>query len=160
MKIDSDFLKNIVEEQIPIHKFLGLKLLEIEEGYAKVHVPFQELVLGDIVRRRWHGGILATIMDSVGGLTGAAYFSSPKDKMATIDMRVDYLKGAEAAPIVVEGKIVRLGRRILVTKMYVWDEKEENLLAEGKGVYNFIRIKDNQQESSAFLGINPLNENP
>lgn len=153
MKIDVPFIKNIVEEQIPIHKFLGLELVEIKEGYAKVRVPFQEVVMGDIVRRRWHGGILATIMDSVGSLTGVAYFSSPKDKMATIDMRVDYLKGAEAAPIVVEGKIVRLGRRILVTKMYVWDEKEENLLAEGKGVYNFIRMKEDQRDPNAFLGI-------
>lgn len=153
MKIDVPFIKNIVEEQIPIHKFLGLELVEIREGYAKVRVPFQEVVMGDIVRRRWHGGILATIMDSVGSLTGVAYFSSPKDKMATIDMRVDYLKGAEAAPIIVEGKIVRLGRRILVTKMYVWDEKEENLLAEGKGVYNFIRMKEDQRDPNAFLGI-------
>ncbi|MGH1339312.1 MAG: PaaI family thioesterase [Aureispira sp.] len=156
MNIDIDVLRNIVEEQIPIHKFLGVELLEIKEGYAKVRVPFQEMVLGDIVRRRWHGGILATIMDSVGSLTGAAYFSSPQDKMATIDMRIDYLKGAEAAPIIVEGKIVRLGRRILVTKMHVWDEQEETLLAEGKGVYNFIRMKDDQKDPNAFLGINPL----
>lgn len=153
MKIDVPFIKNIVEEQIPIHKFLGLELIEIREGYAKVRVPFQEVVMGDIVRRRWHGGILATIMDSVGSLTGVAYFSSKKDKMATIDMRVDYLKGAEAAPIIVEGKIVRLGRRILVTKMYVWDEQEETLLAEGKGVYNFIRMKEDQRDPNAFLGI-------
>ncbi len=153
MNIDVAQIKRIVEEQIPIHKFLGLELLEIREGYAKVRVPFQELVLGDVVRRRWHGGFLATIMDSVGSLTGAAYFSSPQDKMATIDMRVDYLKGAEAAPIIVEGKIVRLGRRILVTKMRVWDEAEKNLLAEGKGVYNFIRMKDNQTDPTAFLGI-------
>ncbi|MFK7797021.1 MAG: PaaI family thioesterase [Aureispira sp.] len=158
MSIDIKVIKNIVEEQIPIHKFLGVQLLEIKEGYAKVRVPFQEIVLGDIVRRRWHGGILATMMDSVGGLTGAAYFSSPQDKMATIDMRVDYLKGAEAAPIIVEGKIVRLGRRILVTKMYVWDEQEENLLAEGKGVYNFIRMKEELKEPSPFLGITPYSE--
>lgn len=156
MKINIDFIKDIVEQQIPIHKLLGLELIEIKEGYAKVRVPFQEIVLGDVIRRRWHGGILATIMDSVGSLTGVAHFSSPQDKMATIDMRVDYLKGAEAAPIIVEGKIVRLGRRILVTRMYVWDEQQETLLAEGKGVYNFIRMKENQKDPTAFLGINPL----
>ncbi len=65
MKIDIDFVKNMVEKQIPIHKFLGLKLVEIRKGYAKVRVPFKEEVLGDVVRRRWHGGILAKIESGV-----------------------------------------------------------------------------------------------
>jgi uncharacterized protein (TIGR00369 family) len=157
MKINVELITKIVEEHIPIHKLLGLQLLEIRAGYAKVRVPFSEVVVGDVVRRRWHGGILATIMDSVGSLTGAAYFTSTNDKMATIDMRVDYLKGAEAAPIIVEGTIIRLGRRILVTRMSVWDEAQENLLAEGKGVYNFIRMKDDDTPTppTAFLGIDP-----
>lgn len=141
MKIDTNFIKNIVEEQIPIHKFLNLKLVEIREGYAKVSVPFQETVIGDIVRRRWHGGMLATIMDSVGGIVGMTHLTSFEDKMATIDLRVDYLKGAKEGGIVVEGEIVRLGNRILVTRMKVWNEDETELLAEGKGVYNFIRMK-------------------
>lgn len=142
MKIDPDFIKNIVEEQIPIHKFLNLKLVEIRTGYAKVSVPFQETVIGDIVRRRWHGGMLATIMDSVGGIVGMTHSTSFEDKMATIDLRVDYLKGAKEEGIVVEGEIARLGNRILVTRMKVWNEAETELLAEGKGVYNFIRMKD------------------
>lgn len=142
MEININFVKNLIEEQIPIHKFLGLKVVEFRKGYAKVSVPFNEIVLGDILRRRWHGGILATIMDSVGGMTGMYYFTSFKDKMATIDLRVDYLKGAKDKGIVVEGEIVRLGNRILVTRMKVLDETETELLAEGKGVYNFIRTKE------------------
>lgn len=139
--IDVERVRQLVEEQVPIHKLLGVQLLEISEGYAKVRVPFQEMVLGDVVRRRWHGGILATIMDSVGSLTGAAYVTSKKDKLATVDLRVDYLKGAEAEPIIVEGRIVRLGNRLLVTQMSTWNESETVLLAEGKAVYNFIRMK-------------------
>ena len=145
MTFDPDRVRYFIEEQVPIHKLLNLQVLELSEGYAKVRVPFQDLVLGDIVRRRWHGGILATIMDSVGSLTGAAYFTSKDDKMATVDLRVDYLKGAEAKDIIVEGKIVRLGNRLLVTSMYTWDETETELLAEGKAVYNFIRL--NRDES-------------
>lgn len=142
MKIDIDFVKDLVEKQIPIHKFLGVELAEIRRGYAKLKVPFKDEVLGDIVRRRWHGGILATLMDSVGGLAGMTHLTTFEDKMATIDLRVDYLKGAEAEGIWVEGEIVRLGNRILVTNMRVWNEAETEVLAEGKGVYNFIRMGD------------------
>lgn len=142
MKLGLKTAKVLVEQAIPIHKFLGLKLVEIRRGYAKVAVPFREDVIGDIRRRRWHGGILATVMDSVGGLAEMTHLRSLDDKLATIDLRIDYLKGAEAEGIVVEGEIVCLGNRILVTKMTVWDAAEKEVLAEGKGVYNFIRMKD------------------
>ncbi len=139
MKIDEKNIKKAIEELIPIHKFLGVELLEIRHGYAKVKVPFREEVIGDFMRRRWHGGIIATIMDSVGGIAGGTYATSPKNKMATIDIRIDYLKPAEASAIIVEGEIVRLGKTILVTRMKAYQENSDELISEGKGVYNFIR---------------------
>ena len=141
IKMDKKFIKRTIEELIPIHKFLGVELLEIREGYAKVKVPFREEVIGDFRKRKWHGGIIATVMDSVGGIAGATHFTSFKDKMATIDLRIDYLKGAEASAIIVEGEIVRLGQRILVTRMRAYQENSDELISEGKGVY-FVRMND------------------
>ena len=138
-----DFIKQVIEEGIPIHKFLGLKLLELEKGFVKVSVPFRDEIVGDMRTNRWHGGIIATIMDSVGGIAGGTHFTSLEDKLVTIDLRIDYLKGAEASEIIVEGKIVRLGNRILVTKMKAFQNDE--LIAEGKGVYNFIRINNSKK---------------
>jgi len=142
MKTEEKLIKRTIEELIPIHKFLGVELLEIRKGYTKVKVPFREEVIGDFRRRRWHGGIIATIMDSVGGIAGGTYFTSLKDKMATIDLRIDYLKPAEASTIIVEGEIVRLGKTILVTRMKAYQENDDELISEGKGVYNFIRMNE------------------
>ena len=138
--------KNIgfIKQIIPVHKFLGLKLLELEKGFVKVKVPFRDEIVGDMRTNRWHGGIIATIMDSVGGIAGSTHFTSLEDKLVTIDLRIDYLKGAEASEIIVEGKIVRLGNRILVTKMKAFQNDE--LIAEGKGVYNFIRINKSTEK--------------
>jgi uncharacterized protein (TIGR00369 family) len=135
---DIEFIRKTIEEDIPIHKFLGVKLLVLEKGFVKVNVPFRNEVVGDIRRNSWHGGIIATIMDSVGGIVGGTHFTSLNDKLVTIDLRIDYLRGAKASSIIVEGKIVRLGNRILVTKMKAFQNDE--LIAEGKGVYNFIRV--------------------
>tara|TARA_R110000764_G_scaffold33898_2_gene75850 strand:+ start:2079 stop:2516 length:438 start_codon:yes stop_codon:yes gene_type:complete len=131
-----EFFKQVIEQNIPIHKFLGLKLLVLEKGFVRVSVPFRDEVVGDFRRNRWHGGIIATIMDSVGGIAGGTHFNSFEDKLSTIDIRVDYLKGAEASSIIVEGKIVRFGNRILVTKMKAFQNDEQ--IADGKGVYNFF----------------------
>jgi uncharacterized protein (TIGR00369 family) len=132
------FIKKTFEETIPLHKFIGIKIEVLEKNYAKVSVPFKKELVGDFRSNRWHGGIIATIMDSVGGVLGGMHFTSLEDKLATIDLRVDYLKGAKAEAVTVEGKIVRLGNRILVTKMKAF--QNEILIAEGKGVYNFIRM--------------------
>lgn len=134
-----DLIKYTFEEGIPLHKFLGLKIEELDSNSVKIRVPFKNELVGDFRTNRWHGGIIATIMDSVGGVIGATHFTTMDDKIATIDLRVDYLKGAEPIEVVVIGKIVRLGSRILVAKMKAFQNDE--LIAEGKGVYNFIRMK-------------------
>ncbi len=134
-----DLIKFTFEESIPLHKFLGLKIVELEKDFVKIKVPFKKELVGDFRTNRWHGGIIATIMDSVGGVIGATHFTSMDDKISTIDLRVDYLKGAEPFEVVVVGKIVRMGNRILVAKMKAFQNDE--LIAEGKGVYNFIRMK-------------------
>lgn len=132
-------LIRLAEEDIPIHKYLGLKVDTIEKDFIRVKVPFRKDLVGDIRTNHWHGGIIATILDSVGGAIGIANFNSSEDKLSTIDLRVDYLRFADGEDLIFEGKLVRMGNRIMVTKMKAL--QENLLIAEGKGVYNFIRAK-------------------
>ncbi|WP_236611993.1 hotdog family protein [Psychroflexus gondwanensis] len=68
MDLQDDFVERMIEEFVLIHKFLGLQLLEIKKDDVKVRVPFRAEVVGDIRSNRWYGGIITTIMDSVGGV--------------------------------------------------------------------------------------------
>lgn len=77
-------------------------------------------------------------MDSVGGMVGNANFSSKEDKLATIDLRIDYLQGAKAFWLV-EDNLVHLGNKLMVTSTQAFQEGQ--LVAEGKVVYNFIKSK-------------------
>lgn len=106
---------------------------------VRVLVPYREEFVGDIRRSRWHGGVIGLIMDSVGGMVGIANFISKEDKLATIDLRIDYLRGAKALDLIVEGNLVNLGNRLMVTSMQAFQEGQ--LVAEGKVVYNFIKSK-------------------
>src|SRR5690554_2074661 len=140
-----ELIKYTFEESIPMHKFLGLKIELLEESFVRIHVPFRKELVGDFRNNRWHGGVIATVMDSVGGIIGAMHFTSIEDKIATIDLRVDYLRGAKPEGIIVEGKIIRMGNRILVARMKAF--QNEKLIAEGKGVYNFVRMKNPSSET-------------
>lgn len=52
MDLQDDFVKKMIEEVIPIYKFLGLELLQIEKDDVKVRVPFRTEVVGDIRSNR------------------------------------------------------------------------------------------------------------
>ena len=83
----------------------------------------------DIRRSRWHGGVIDLIMDSVGGMVGIANFNSKEYKSATIDLRIHYLQGVKAFDLIVEGNLVHLGNRLMVTSMQAFQEGQ--LVAEG-----------------------------
>ncbi|WP_139855467.1 hotdog fold thioesterase [Aequorivita sinensis] len=143
---NTELIKTTFEKSIPMHKFLGLKIDLLEKNFVRISVPFRKELVGDFRNNRWHGGVIATVMDSVGGVIGAMHFTSLQDKISTIDLRVDYLRGAEPEAIMVEGKIIRFGNRILVARMKAF--QNEKLIAEGKGVYNFVRMNKANNENS------------
>jgi uncharacterized protein (TIGR00369 family) len=95
MTTNVDLYKNIIENMVPLHQFLGFKVVEIKEGWAKMMIPFRPELVGDPRSKRWHGGMISTLMDSVGGAAGITTLTSYEDKLATIDIRVDYLRGTK-----------------------------------------------------------------
>lgn len=133
--------KQIVEEIVPFHKFLGVELLEVRDGYCKLRFPFREEVIGDPRFRRWHGGVIATAMDAAGGLAAMTTLTSAEDKVATIDIRVDYLRGTSPSDLIVTGELVRNGNRVIATKMQAWQENEEKLVAESRAMFSVYRVE-------------------
>lgn len=142
MKASEDIFRNIIEQLIPLHPFLGFKLEKIESGFAIIKVPFRNELVGDPRAQAIHGGIIATAMDSVGGAAAMTTLTSFDDKISTIDMRVDYLRPGKPMDLIVEGEIVRSGNRIIVTRMVAYQEDKQHLVAEGKVVYNVKRKTD------------------
>ena len=134
--------KNALENLLPFHKFLNVKLLEIDDGFAKMLFPFRPEYIGDPRTQRLHGGIIATAADSVGGAAAMTQMTSEKDKVATVDMRIDYLRPGQAKDIIAEGKIINKANRMIVTEMRIFHKESNEIIAIGKGVYNFRKDKD------------------
>jgi uncharacterized protein (TIGR00369 family) len=141
MVIDKEIFREIIENFIPLHKMLGVKLIEISAGHAKIMIPFRAELVGDPRTNALHGGIISLALDSVGGAAAMTTLVSPDDKLSTIDMRVDYLRPGKPQDFFAEGELGRSGNRIIVTRMIAYHEKEKPI-AEGKGVYNVKRKTD------------------
>ena len=138
LKTDKDFYYKLFNDYIPFHKTIGLELIEIGEGFAKIHVPFKADLIGNPKIKSLHGGVIGTAIDAAGGFAGMSVLNMLEDDIATIDMRVDYLRSIREKDIFVEGHVARNGKRIITTSMKAVLE-DGTLVAEGRGAYNVIR---------------------
>ncbi len=136
IQFNEDTYKHILEEVIPFQKFLNLKVQMLRDGYCKMHVPFQEVLVGDPRIKRWHGGIIATILDAVGGGAGFTLMKNQNDKISTIDIRVDYLRSSKPLDIYAEGFLIRKGSNTIHCKMRAYHliDDQEEIIAEGIAV--------------------------
>jgi uncharacterized protein (TIGR00369 family) len=136
--LTKDLSKHIqfMEQDVPFNRFLGFTVLHSEEGFVRVRIPFRPEFIGDPRRPALHGGIFSAVIDACGGLAVWTLFDVA-DLISTVDMRVDYLRPGPDSDIVAESRVVRMGNRVSVVNTIVYPmDKNEDILAEGRAVYN------------------------
>lgn len=131
--------KDVLENMIPLHKYCGVQLMEIDDGYVKLKFPYKEELIGDPRAMRLHGGFLSITVDASGGAAAMTQMQSPEDDVATADMRIDYLRPGQAKDIIAVGKITHKTSRTIFTEMQIFHEDSEDLIAVGRGVYAIKR---------------------
>lgn len=136
-------IKRFMEEVVPFNRWLGVQCPRAEKGFCRLEIPFREELVGDPTRPALHGGVISMLVDTAGG--GAVWTTSEDDRtrVATIDLRIDYLRPARLDRLIAEATVVRVGNRVGVTDMRVFHPgAEAEPIATGKGVYNVVLKKD------------------
>jgi uncharacterized protein (TIGR00369 family) len=129
-------IKEVIEREIPFDLFLGLKVEKIEKGFARLRLPYRPEFIGDPRRPALHGGVVSMLIDTCGG-TAVWASGNTRDRVATIDIRVDYLRPAPPEDLVAEARIKLLGNRVGNTQVIVFPASDpEMIVAEGRAVYN------------------------
>lgn len=121
-------------ESIPWHQHLGLKVLALSPGHARLVIPFQPGFTGNAARGALHGGIIASLADSCGNAALWTHFG-PADRIATINIGVDYFRPAPLADLMAEAEVRLLGNRIGNVHVRLAPLAEPSLtVAEGRTV--------------------------
>lgn len=138
-----EVLRQVMEELIPFNRYLGIKLTGVHNGYARLEVPFREELIGDPMRPALHGGVLSALGDAAGGAAVWAGIEDENARISTIDLRIDYLRPARLVTVVAEATVVRLGNRVGVADVRMFNaDAEGDTIATAKGVYNIIIKKE------------------
>jgi len=136
--MENEFWTEVIESVVPYHKHLGIQVVSLGQGHSTLKLPYQKHFIGDTQRPALHGGVISTMLDAAGG-AAAMSLMSQEDRISTIDLRVDYLLPAEIKDLFVEAKVIREGNRVIATSMKAYHEDSEQIVAEGRGVYNLRR---------------------
>jgi uncharacterized protein (TIGR00369 family) len=115
----------------PYHQWLGLKVVAVGDGTIELTATSREEWVANPDRGFIHGGILATLVDLTADW---ALVSRTGRGVPTIDIRVDYHRGAVPGVLTARGQVVHFGRQFSVAEAKVFD-KEGRLLASGRGTY-------------------------
>lgn len=75
-------------------KALGIRIEDVAKGRVRARLPWQEELVGDTEHRILHGGCITTLIDSACGYALFAWEEKLPD-IATLDLRIDYLKPAK-----------------------------------------------------------------
>ncbi len=140
--MDFDGLAALIEGGIPFQKMLGIRVAAIEKGRVRLFVPFREDLIGDARRPALHGGIISTLADVCAGFA-VWTLCQLDDRIATIDLLVDYLRPATAHDLYAEATVRLLGNRVGNAHVVLWsDGAPDQHVAEARAVYNIRRQCD------------------
>ncbi len=140
----TDLLIRLFEVDIPFNRMLGVRVVHVDRGDCVIRLPWRDEFIGDPQRPALHGGITSTMCDAAGGLSCFSMLDKPRDRVSTIDLRVDYLLPGQAADVYCRSSLVRMGNRVAVTRMEAFSGAlpkpgEGQPFATAQGVYNILR---------------------
>ena len=131
-------LRDVFEHKLCFNELLGFKVESLDPAAPQISFAMRQELIGHYQHGRLHGGVIATVLDTVGGLAVtvavAEKFNSETTeqvghrfgRIGTIDLRTDYLHQGIGKKFTATGRITRLGGRIASVQMTL--ENETGLL--------------------------------
>ena len=120
---------------IPHCKRLGMEVVQVGPREATVKLPYRDELIGDPVRRVVFGGVITTLLDHASGL--AVFCSLPElTAIATLDLRIDYLKAAAARKSVFgRATCYKMTRNVAFTRAVAYQDDLDDVVAHAVGTF-------------------------
>lgn len=119
-------------ENSPVHRWIGLEILEIKIGYVKMKFRYKKELtrIGGLI----HGGVIMTAIDQAGGI--AAYSVNEYPHQVTMELKINFLAPLhkDNEPYIVTAEVIRSGRRTIVVEIKVLD-KDNKVSAVALGTW-------------------------
>ncbi|TXJ07909.1 MAG: thioesterase family protein [Acinetobacter sp.] len=122
--------------------------MRVVDGQIEGYIDMQAHLIGNVEFQILHGGVAATMLDSMGGVVAMVELykrGSPEHfndtvkkvgRLATLDMRVDYLAPGRGQYFITRAEVLRMGRKSCVMRMNLVND-ENVTIAVGIASYSY-----------------------
>lgn len=112
--------------------------MQIKNGTIQGYIDMQNHLIGNVRFQILHGGVTATILDSIGGIVAMAEMykrSTLEDfqdtckkvsRLVTLDLRVDYIAPGRGHYFIASAEVIRMGKKSCLVRMNL--HNDENIL--------------------------------
>jgi uncharacterized protein (TIGR00369 family) len=120
---------------VPHNHALGLEMVSLEDGEARLRLPYSPDLVGNPETGVLHGGAITSLMDAC---CGAAVFMKLRMPVpiATLDLRIDYLRPAEPGrEVLAHGTCYRVTRNVAFVRGVAYHDDEDDPVAAAAGAF-------------------------
>ncbi len=123
----------------PFTAGIGAEVEEIANARSRMRLPYSEVLIGDPETGVVHGGVITALLDHASGMAVMAALDMPFP-IATLDLRIDYMKRAEPGlAIVAEAHCLKITREIAFVRGVAHHGKQEEPIAISTGAFMLMR---------------------
>ena len=99
-------------ERQGLMQHLGARLIRVESGLVEVALPYSERVTQQ--QGGFHGGAMGALADIAAGYAALTVVEADQE-VTTVEYKINFLAGFRDGELRATGRVVRRGRRIIVT---------------------------------------------
>lgn len=120
---------------IPHNRAMGLQILSISSAECRGRLPYKPELVGNAESGVLHGGAITALIDAVSG--GAVFAAMRRTtRVATLDLRIDYLKPASPErDVICEASCYKLTRSVAFTRAIAHHGDASDLIASSAGTF-------------------------
>jgi uncharacterized protein (TIGR00369 family) len=120
---------------VPHNQALGIQVLDLTAGEVTFELPYDAKLVGNPDTGTLHGGVITALLDAASGL---AVFAAMTDyvPIATLDLRIDYLKPAEPGKSVIgKATCYKMTRNVAFTRAVAYQDGPDDVIAHSVGTF-------------------------
>lgn len=122
-------------QAVPHNRALGLRFVDFADGEATILLPWAPHLVGNPETGVLHGGAITSLLDAT---CGAAVFMKLGEPMpiATLDLRIDYLKrGEPRRDVTCKCTCYKVTRHVAFVRGLAYHDSEDDPIAAASGSF-------------------------
>lgn len=122
-------------DHVPHNQALNIQIDRLDTAEAEMTLPYQDKLVGNPDAGILHGGAITTILDACSGAAVFMAMTTPQP-IATLDLRIDYLKPATPhQPVHTRAHCYKVTRNVAFTRAVAFHDDPDDPIASSAGTF-------------------------